>query len=101
MEASSRGQCATIMMTNIPNFFTQGALVSLLEDLSKCVRGTFDFFYCPWDPYQNRNLGYAIINFFSQSVAADFERQWANKHLLAGWRGSKKLRIVPAALQGR
>lgn len=93
--------CTTMMITNVPNFLTQGALVSLLEDLTTTLRGAFDFFYCPWDPYEDRNLGYAIINFFSRSVASDFERTWANKPLLASTRGSKKLRIVPAALQGR
>jgi hypothetical protein len=101
VESSSGRHCTTMMLTNVPSFLTQGALVSLLEDLTKCVRGTFDFFYCPWDPYQDRNLGYAIVNFFSRAIAADFERQWSNKHLLAGCRGSKRLRIMPAALQGR
>jgi len=93
--------CTTMMLSNVPHFLTQGALVSLLEDLTLGMRGAFDFFYCPWDPYEDKNLGYAIINFFSRSVAADFEKQWANKPLLQGTRGMKKLRIVPAALQGR
>jgi len=93
--------CTTMMLSNVPNFLTQGALVSLLEDLTLGMRGAFDFFYCPWDPYEDKNLGYAIVNFFARSVAADFEKQWANKPLLQGTRGMKKLRIVPAALQGR
>mmetsp|Transcript_30141 Transcript_30141/g.69349 ORF Transcript_30141/g.69349 Transcript_30141/m.69349 type:complete len:684 (+) Transcript_30141:210-2261(+) len=93
-------RCTTVMLTNIPTFLTQGALVSLLEDLTTNARGAFDFFYCPWDPYEDRNLGYAIVNFFTRAVAADFERQWANKPLLRE-RGVRKLRIVPAALQGR
>lgn len=90
-----------MMLTNVPTFLTQGALVSLLEDLTKDMRGAFDFFYCPWDPYEDKNLGYAIVNFFSRSSAADFERFWANKPLLEGGRGTKKLRLMPAALQGR
>lgn len=93
--------CTTMMLSGVPHFLTQGALVSLLEDLTLGMRGAFDFFYCPWDPYEEKNLGYAIINFFSRSVAADFEKQWANKPLLQGTRGVKKLRMVPAALQGR
>lgn len=93
--------CTTMMITNVPNFLTQGALVSLLEDLSIYMRGAFDFFYCPWDPYQDRNLGYAIINFFARSVAAEFDSQWANQPLLPRTHGAKRLRIVPAALQGR
>jgi len=93
-------RCTTVMLTNIPTFLTQGALVSLLEDLTTNARGAFDFFYCPWDPYEDRNLGYAIVNFFTRAVAAEFERQWANKPLLRE-RGVRKMRIVPAALQGR
>jgi len=93
--------CTTMMLTNVPNFLTQGALVSLLEDLTVSMRDAFDFFYCPWDPYQDRNLGYCIVNFFSRSVAADFATQWANQLLLPRTHGCKRLRIVPAALQGR
>jgi len=93
--------CTTTMVTNVPSFLTQGALVSLLEDFTPCMRGAFDFFYCPWDPFQDRNLGYAIINFLSRPAAADFERQWGNQPLLPGAQGGKRLRIVPAALQGR
>merc|ERR1719446_516257 len=73
----------------------------MFEDLTIVMRGAFDFFYCPWDPYQDLNLGYAIINFFSRSVAAEFEREWANQPLLPRTHGTKRLRIVPAALQGR
>jgi hypothetical protein len=89
------------MISSIPNFLTQGAVVSLLEDLTECMRGAFDFFYCPWNPNQDRNLGYAIINFFSRSAAADFERRWANEPLLPGTHGARKVRLVPSALQGR
>jgi len=90
-----------MMMTNVPQFLTQGALISLLEDLSTYMRGAFDFFYCPWDSYQDCNLGYAIINFFLRSVATEFEKQWADQPLLPRTHASKRLRIKPAALQGR
>jgi len=91
---------STMMITNVPTFLPQAALVSLFEDLTPCMRGTFDFFYCPWNPEQEQNLGYAIVNFLSRKVAADFQRHWSNRPLL-GIRTSKRLRIVPAALQGR
>lgn len=91
----------TVMMTNVPHFLTQGSLVSLLEDLTHWMRGTFDFFYCPWDHTKDRNLGYAIINFFEKTAAVEFERQWANQPLLPRNGETKRLRIVPAALQGR
>jgi len=102
MERRSGGRhCTTVMLTNVPNFLTQGALISLFEDLTACMRGAFDFFYCPWDPQADCNLGYAIINFFSRTVAAEFEQQWSKQPLLPRTSGSKRLRIVPAALQGR
>lgn len=100
-DRANQRHCTTLMLTNVPQFLTQGALVSLLEDLTVYMRGAFDFFYCPWDPYQNYNLGYAIVNFFARSVAADFENEWSNQPLLPGIAGAKRLRIVPAALQGR
>jgi hypothetical protein len=93
--------CTTVMITNVPTFLTQGALISLLEDLTQCMRGAYDFFYCPWDPYHNFNLGYAIINFFSRLTAAEFERTWTNQLLLPKSHNARRLKIVPAALQGR
>ncbi|CAK0866235.1 unnamed protein product [Prorocentrum cordatum] len=100
-QAAPARQCTTLVISNVPSFLTQGAVVSLLEDLTECMRGAFDFFYCPWNPNQDRNLGYAIINFFSRSAAAEFERRWANEPLLPGTLGAKKVKLVPAALQGR
>lgn len=90
----------SMMITNIPNCLPQSSVVALFEDLSPCMRGTFDFFYCPWDPQNHQNLGYAIVNFFSRAVAAEFQRRWSNRTLL-GTRSGKRLRIVPAAFQGR
>lgn len=98
--AGQTRHCTTMMLTNVPEFLTQGALVSLLEDLTVCIRGAFDFFYCPWDYTKDRNLGYAIINFFSRSVAAEFEREWSNTPQLPRSL-FKRFGIVPAALQGR
>jgi hypothetical protein len=92
--------CTTMMLTTVPQFLTQGALVSFLEDLTVCIRGAFDFFYCPWDYTKDRNLGYAIINFFSSSVAAEFEREWTNAPQLPRSM-FRRFGIVPAALQGR
>merc|ERR1712176_1712071 len=87
------------MLTDVPIFLTQGALVSLLEDLTPCMRGAFDFFYCPWNPVEKKNLSYCIINFCNALAAMDFQRRWDCQPLLAG--GSRRLKIFPAALQGR
>jgi len=97
---SHGGHCTTIMVTNIPESFTQESLVSLLEALTPGFCGNFDFFYCPWDPQTECNLGYCIINFLSRSSAAEFEKQWVDKTLVPG-AGATGLKILPAALQGR
>ena len=59
-----------MMITNVPNFLTQGSLVSLLEDLTVCMRGTFDFFYCPWDPHA-RNGERAVTHSCVNSCAPE------------------------------
>jgi len=90
----------TLLLKNVPEFLTQGALVSQFEDLSPCMRGSFDFFYLPWNPCKDCNLGYAIINFFDPLLAAAFKREWDNKDLTAGFGHEKRLQIQQAILQG-
>merc|ERR1712176_695702 len=65
------------------------------------MSGNFDFFYCPWNPAEECNLGYAIINFLTRSFGATFEKQWADQRLVPRQQGCRNLRILPAALQGR
>jgi len=95
------GEPTTMLLKNVPECLTQGALVSLFEDLSYCMRGTFDFFYLPWNPIQCRNLGYAIINFFDSDHAAAFKREFNSQDLTRGSGNEKGLQIIPAILQGR
>jgi len=90
----------TLLLKNVPEFLTQGALVSQFEDLSPCMRGSFDFFYLPWNPCKDCNLGYAIINFFDPVLAAAFKREWNNTDMTAGFGHEKRLQIQPAILQG-
>jgi hypothetical protein len=97
---SLRRSFTTLFLQKVPDFLTQGALVSQLEDLSHCMRGTFDFFYCPWNPYQNCNFGYSIINFFDHECAEAFIQEWANKDMETGLTSSGGLDIRPAVLQG-
>jgi len=91
----------TMILKNVPECLTQGALVSLFEDLSFHMRGTFDFFYLPWNPHQCRNLGYAIINFFDSGIAAAFKHEFNSMDLTRGCGYEKGLEIIPAILQGR
>jgi len=94
------GHSTTVMISNIPVFMTQGSLLSLLEDLIVFIRDAFDFFYCPWDPYQDINLGYVVINFLSSRVAVAFMLEWENQRLQMNSRGSQRMRVGLASLQG-
>jgi hypothetical protein len=94
-------EVTTLLITHVPNFLTQGALLSMFEDLMCTMRTKFDFFYCPWDEQVNRNLGYALINFPIQEDARLFQSRWNNQELCPGSRGVRPLRVIEAALQGR
>lgn len=91
----------TLLITNVPTFLTQGALLCLFEDLMVSMRSKFDFFYCPWDEKAFRNLGYALINFPVPADASCFRERWGGKEICPGSRGTKPLRIIEAAVQGR
>jgi len=90
----------TLLLTNIPSYLTQGALLSMFEDLTPAMRGNYDFFYSPWDQEVHHNLGYALINFKEPHHALNFQRRWADKEICKGSRGQKALRVMKAALQG-
>lgn len=86
----------SLKIANVPPDFTQGALVSMLGDLTPCMRGNFDFFYCPWDVKNGRNAGYAVINFLEEKYAAAFQGIWQNKELIG-----QKLRVGRNNVQGQ
>jgi len=86
----------TLLVTGVPVFLTQGALLAMFEDLMHTMRGACDFFHCPWDDALSRNLGYAIINFPSDQDATAFTGRWANHDLCPG----QTVRVVPASRQG-
>lgn len=90
----------TLFITNIPTYLTQGALLSMFEDLNYAMRGNFDFFFCPWEEKAGQNKGWAIINFPDVMEAAAFQQYWSNKEMCRGGRGQKALRVIKAALQG-
>jgi len=90
----------TLLLTNIPSYLTQGALLSMFEDLTPPMRGNYDFFYSPWDQEVHHNLGYALINFKEPQNAEMFQRRWADQEICKGSRGQKALRVMKAALQG-
>mmetsp|Transcript_93108 Transcript_93108/g.216375 ORF Transcript_93108/g.216375 Transcript_93108/m.216375 type:complete len:737 (-) Transcript_93108:863-3073(-) len=97
---TSSSKVTTLLITNIPTYLTQGALLSMFEDLTYTMRGNFDFYYCPWDENIGQNLGYALLNFVDPNDAAAFQQTWSNKELCRGGRGQKPLRVMKAVVQG-
>jgi len=96
---TSEVQGHTLMVLNIPTFLTQGALLSLFEDLSAKLVKEVDFFHVPWNMDDECNFSYAILNFASRPSAERFKAQWHCKHLLKDT-SSATLRVVPGILQG-
>eukprot|EP00441_Pelagodinium_beii_P027812 CAMPEP_0197654562 /NCGR_PEP_ID=MMETSP1338-20131121/38922_1 /TAXON_ID=43686 ORGANISM="Pelagodinium beii, Strain RCC1491" /NCGR_SAMPLE_ID=MMETSP1338 /ASSEMBLY_ACC=CAM_ASM_000754 /LENGTH=809 /DNA_ID=CAMNT_0043230025 /DNA_START=253 /DNA_END=2680 /DNA_ORIENTATION=- len=90
----------TLLISNIPIYLTQGALLSMFEDLTSTMRGKFDFFYCPWNSKAGHNLGFAVINFEECAYAAKFQQKWSGKELCRGGGANKSLRVIKAVLQG-
>ncbi|CAJ1402572.1 unnamed protein product [Effrenium voratum] len=99
-EQNGTQKVTTLLINNVPMYLTQGALLSMFEDLTTAMRGKFDFFYCPWDHKAGHNYGYAIINFTDAEHAAEFQHQWASKDLFRSGRGQKVLKVVKATVQG-
>ncbi|CAE7454662.1 ML4 [Symbiodinium natans] len=98
--STSPQQVTTLLISNVPTYLTQGALLSMFEDLTTTMRGNFDFFYCPWDHKAGHNFGYALINFTDAGHASEFQQGWTGKELCRSGRGPKPLKVVKASLQG-
>mmetsp|Transcript_59480 Transcript_59480/g.117872 ORF Transcript_59480/g.117872 Transcript_59480/m.117872 type:complete len:727 (-) Transcript_59480:325-2505(-) len=89
----------TVLVINVPTYLTQGAMLSMLEDLTQSMRGNYDFYYCPWDEEEGHNMGYALLNFPDPKHALDFQRHWTNRLVCRGSR-ERPLRVLRASVQG-
>lgn len=96
-------EVTTLIISNLPLYLTQGALLSFFQDLTTNMRGKFDFFYSPWDHEAGHSFGYCVINFTDEEQAGRFYHQWTNKDIFGSGRGPKPhppLKVAKASLQG-
>jgi len=87
----------TVMIRNIPNKYTQQALLQLI-DVNHA--GTYDFFYLPIDFRNKCNLGYAFLNFKSPISILSLVKEFAGKRW-ERFRSEKVCEITYARIQGK
>jgi hypothetical protein len=86
----------TLMLRNIPNKYTQDAL---LDELSQYVP-SIDFFYLPIDFRNQCNLGYAFLNFKDGEAANAFQAAYDGLRLARFPQSPKVLQVHMARVQG-
>lgn len=86
------GERTTVMLRNLPNNYTRGILLELLD--AEGFQGRYDFVYLPIDFRTHAALGYAFINLVAPADAERLHRQingfshWAlpsSKVCCVGW----------------
>lgn len=65
------GEPTTVMLRNIPNRYTSGSLLALLDE--RGFQACYDFVYLPMDFQNGVNLGYAFVNLLSHADANRFK----------------------------
>lgn len=93
-DSAVRSLPTTLMVLSVPTACTR-------EDLASewGMDGSWDFLYLPMYSGGKRALGYAFINFVSETASADFFSRWQGRHL-ANFQRGRPLNIVVAELQG-
>jgi len=69
--AQPQGEPTTVMLRNIPNRYTSGSLLALLNEHE--FQGCYDFVYLPMDFQNGVNLGYAFVNLLTHQDALRFK----------------------------
>lgn len=97
-EAGGEGARTTVMIRNVPNKYTQAAMLEVLHKAG--FAGAFDFFYLPID-FRNRcGLGYAFVNMTSPAAAARLYRAF-HTHRWEEYNSKKVCEVTYARVQGR
>lgn len=74
-------ECTTVMLRNIPNRYTSGSLLALLDE--RQFQALYDFVYLPMDFQNGVNLGYAFVNLIGHEEALRFKEVFQG---FQGWR---------------
>ena len=93
----------TIMVRNIPNEMTADQLKEVVD---RACRGRYDFIYLRFDFAQNKNVGYAFVNFLAPSDVLTFFYAYNGKEYIEGMgyhpvRGPRLGEIAYATCQGQ
>jgi len=94
--------CTTLMLRNIPNKYTMDLLVEQLHK-GNGYKGELDFLYLPIDFKNKCNVGYAFLNFRSESASSRFAEEYhlANSwEKLPGFQSKKVCEVSAARFQG-
>lgn len=94
---SSSGPITTLMLRNIPNKYTQSALLEEIGHMG--FAGTYDFFYLPMDIHNHSNVGYAFINMLVPTFAERFQTVF-REHRFRLHRSRKISSVSTAHVQG-
>ncbi|KAJ8607990.1 hypothetical protein CTAYLR_008232 [Chrysophaeum taylorii] len=90
-------QRTTLMVRNIPNKYTQQAV---LDEINVKFKKCYDFFYLPIDFKNKCNVGYAFINLIDYRDAPAFYQEFHGRRWSC-FRSGKVCAITYARIQGR
>jgi hypothetical protein len=92
----------TVMLRNMPNFFTLDDFCRRLRELG--FEGDYDFVFVPGDRLGERNMGYAFINLCSSDALTRFSAAFHEvpvRQCLPGSKSKKVCQVRAAQVQGR
>ncbi len=87
----------TLMVRNIPNKYTQRAV---LDELDEKFARKYDFFYLPIDFKNKCNVGYAFVNLIEARDAVAFHEAFDGRRWTC-FRSGKVCAITYARIQGK
>lgn len=93
-------QPTTVMIQNLPADVTQSELMDSLNQGG--FQGSYNFCYVPRaaPPAEDRNQGFAFVNFETALMASSFKASWHATYLQQRGRDGRALKITAANVQG-